>query len=134
METHAFGFRLRANAPEGQKLSYLMAIMSFESDGFNPAARNELSGATGLIQFMPSTAKELGTATDALARMSAEDQLDYVAAYFAPFKGRLNTLEDAEHVGGRAGRSRHRQAPLAANGLAAPTEWIAAETTTQRRP
>ena len=79
----------------GTDPNYLMAIMSFESAGFDPAARNKLSGATGLIQFMPSTAKRLGTTTDALARMSAEDQLDYVAAYFAEFKGRLKTLEDA---------------------------------------
>src|SRR5262249_33427478 len=33
--------------------------------------------------------------TEVLARMSAEQQLDYVARYFAPFNGRLRTLEDA---------------------------------------
>ncbi len=74
--------------------NYLMAIMSFES-GFDPAARNASSGATGLIQFMSKTAQELGVSIDALARMSAEQQLDYVAKYFAPYKGRLKTLEDA---------------------------------------
>ena len=78
----------------GTDPNYLMAIMSFES-GFDPAARNPYSGATGLIQFMPKTAKVLGTTTDALAGMSAEQQLDYVAAYFAPYTGRLKTLEDA---------------------------------------
>ena len=41
----------------------LMAVMSFETGGtFNPGIRNAAgSGATGLIQFMPSTAAGLGT-------------------------------------------------------------------------
>jgi hypothetical protein len=50
------------------------------------------SGATGLIQFMPKTAKGLGTTTDALARMSAVAQLEYVELYFKPY--RVRTLED----------------------------------------
>jgi len=79
----------------GADPNFLMAIMSFESNGFNPQARNPQSGATGLIQFMPKTAEKLGTTTDALARMTAEQQLDYVAKYFAPYTGRLKTLEDA---------------------------------------
>jgi len=79
----------------GADPNFLMAIMSFESNGFNPQARNPHSGATGLIQFMPKTATNLGTTTDALARMTAEQQLDYVAKYFAPYKGRLKTLDDA---------------------------------------
>lgn len=77
----------------GTDPNYLMAVMSFESK-FDPAARNPYSGATGLIQFMPETAKKHGTSTDALAHMSAEQQLDYVVAYFAPYKGKLKTLED----------------------------------------
>lgn len=59
----------------------LLAVMNSEC-GLNPKARNPHGGATGLIQFMPSTAKALGTSTDALARMSATDQLDYVAKFF----------------------------------------------------
>ena len=35
----------------------LMAVMAFES-GIDPTTTNSI-GATGLIQFMPSTAKEL---------------------------------------------------------------------------
>lgn len=73
----------------------LMAAMAFESGrSFDPAKRNPQSGATGLIQFMPSTARGLGTTTDELAMMSAEDQLHYVERYLEPFKGRLNTLPD----------------------------------------
>lgn len=80
----------------GVNPDYLMACMAFETGyTFNPAEKNKAgSGATGLIQFMPSTAKSLGTSTEALARMSAVQQLDFVAAYFKPYKGRLKTLSD----------------------------------------
>lgn len=52
------------------------------------------SGATGLIQFMPATAQALGTTTAALAKMTEEDQLNYVWKYFAPYKGKLKELSD----------------------------------------
>jgi hypothetical protein len=79
--------------------NHLMAAMAFESaETFSPSVRNRLSGATGLIQFMPSTAQRLGTTTDALAAMTAEQQLDYVSRYFSPYRGRLGTLEDVYMV------------------------------------
>jgi hypothetical protein len=72
-----------------------MAAMAFETgESFSPSIRNQSSSATGLIQFMPSTARNLGTTTDALAAMSAVEQLSYVERYFNPFRGRLGTLED----------------------------------------
>ncbi|MBP6216038.1 MAG: LysM peptidoglycan-binding domain-containing protein [Luteimonas sp.] len=81
----------------GTQPEYLLAVMSFETGGsFSPGIRNGAgSGATGLIQFMPATARELGTSTEALARMSATDQLQYVERYFARRSdpGDLNTLE-----------------------------------------
>lgn len=73
--------------------SDLSACIQFESR-WNPAARNPGSSATGLIQFMAATARGLGTTVEALATMSAEDQLRYVHAYFLPFAGRLRTLSD----------------------------------------
>lgn len=75
---------------------YLMACMAFETgEAFSPSVKNMAgSGATGLIQFMPATARGLGTTTEAMAQMTAEDQLRYVYHYFAPYKDRLNTLED----------------------------------------
>lgn len=78
------------------KPEYLMAVMSFES-GLNPRAVNNLSGATGLIQFLPSTARGLGTSTAALRNMSSVEQLKFVEKYFAQpqFKGKLGTLEGA---------------------------------------
>jgi hypothetical protein len=73
-----------------------MACMAFETgETFNASIKNAVgSGAVGLIQFMPSTAKGIGTSSDALSKMSAVAQLDYVKSYFTRFKGRLKTLED----------------------------------------
>lgn len=76
---------------------WLMALISFESGGtFSPSIVNNTSGATGLIQFLPSTAMLFGTTTTALALMTATEQLTYVRAYFADQINRglsLNTLE-----------------------------------------
>jgi AraC-like DNA-binding protein len=65
----------------GVRSADLMAIFKQES-GVNPAAVNGTSGATGLIQFMPDTARRLGTTTDALKAMDGVQQLDYVYKYF----------------------------------------------------
>lgn len=74
---------------------FLMAAMSFETGGtFSPSIQNRLSRATGLIQFLPSTAISLGTSIQALAQMTAERQLDFVEKYFVRFTGQLNILED----------------------------------------
>jgi Transglycosylase SLT domain/Type VI secretion system/phage-baseplate injector OB domain len=59
----------------------LLCCMQFESN-MNPAARNPKSTATGLIQFMDFTAKNLGTTIQALAGMTRVDQMDYVLKYF----------------------------------------------------
>ena len=75
---------------------WLEAVISNETAGtFSPSIKNFAgSGATGLIQFMPSTARGLGTSTDALSKMSAVDQMDYVLKYFKPYIGRLNSYSD----------------------------------------
>ena len=61
----------------------LLAMMDFETGGtFDPATKNMAgSGATGLIQFMPDTAKSLGTTTEELSEMSRAQQLEYVDKY-----------------------------------------------------
>lgn len=76
--------------------SDLMTCTAWESGrSFSPSKKNMAgSGATGLIQFMPATAKALGTSTAALAAMTAVQQLDWVEKYFQPYKGKLNTLAD----------------------------------------
>jgi hypothetical protein len=73
--------------------NWLMFVMWFESR-LNPQAVNPISGATGLIQFMPSTARGLGTTTDVLKHMSNVQQLDYVLAYLRPYKGRMKRWID----------------------------------------
>jgi hypothetical protein len=67
--------------------------MKFESN-FNPQARNPQSGATGLIQFMPSTARGLGTTAEDIAAMDELDQLALVHQYFLPYAGKLRSLSD----------------------------------------
>ena len=77
----------------GTRPDYLLGVMSFETGGsFAPDIRNSI-GATGLIQFLPSTARGLGTSTDALADMSSVEQLQVVEQYFEPYRGKLDTLE-----------------------------------------
>lgn len=76
--------------------SDLMACMAWESgESFRADIKNAAgSGATGLIQFMPATARQLGTTTAALAKMTPEDQLNFVYKYFRDYAGRLNNLGD----------------------------------------
>jgi hypothetical protein len=59
----------------------MLAVMKQES-GVNPAAQNKQGGASGLIQFMPDTARMLGTTTDELIKMDGVQQLDYVYRYY----------------------------------------------------
>ena len=81
-----FQFAVRDTAERlGVSEADLMAVMSFETGGtFNPGIPNAAgSGATGLIQFMPSTAKGLGTSTEELAGMSRARQMHYVEKYLS---------------------------------------------------
>lgn len=75
--------------------NHLIAAMAFETGAtFSPSIRNKLSGAVGLIQFMPRTANLLGTTDGDLAEMTQIQQMDYVQKYFLPYRGRLKSLED----------------------------------------
>lgn len=85
--------------------NWLMMVMYFESK-LNAQAVNKQPGdsanplerltkrAVGLIQFMPETAKNLGTSTTALYSMSAIQQLHYVYAYFKPYAGKIRSFYD----------------------------------------
>ena len=59
----------------------LLALLNSESS-LNPKAINNRTKAAGLLQFMPSTAKDLGTSTEEILNMSATEQLVYVVKYF----------------------------------------------------
>ena len=82
-------------APNYSGADWLMAVMNWESAGsFSPSKKCAVSSATGLIQFMKSTAIALGTTTDALAAMTPEAQLDYVYKYLSAHSGKYATLSD----------------------------------------
>jgi len=90
----AFETKVRTIASSlGIEPDWLMAVMDFES-GLSTTAKNKYTNATGLIQFMPSTAKSLGTTVEALAAMTNLQQLDYVFKYLSPYKGRMKSLTD----------------------------------------
>lgn len=68
--------------------NWVMAVMHFESR-FKPTAKNPYSSATGLIQFIESTAKGLGTSTAQLYQMTAVEQLYYVEKYLNQYRSHL---------------------------------------------
>jgi hypothetical protein len=74
----------------------LANLINFESAGtFSTSVQNRISGATGLIQFMPSTARGLGTSTAQLAKMSKVAQMRFVQTYLKRKTriGPLNTVQ-----------------------------------------
>lgn len=72
---------------------WTMAVMYAES-GFDPSILNRKgSGATGLIQFMPSTALELNVSVERLKRMTALQQLEYVYLYMQNVRDRYGEYE-----------------------------------------
>jgi hypothetical protein len=73
--------------------NWLMFVMNSES-GLNHQAKNPYAGAIGLIQFMPATAKGLGTSVEALAKMTNVQQLDYVYKYYLTYKSRIKNITD----------------------------------------
>lgn len=66
--------------------NWLMMVMYLESyqNGvyFNPKATNSI-GATGLIQFIPSTLQQWGFTPASFAQLSNVQQLDYVLKFYA---------------------------------------------------
>jgi Transglycosylase SLT domain len=75
--------------------AWLLNVMAAESL-FDPSAQNPLPGqsASGLLQFVNETASRLGTTTTAIREMDPVEQLRLVEKYFAPFRGRLNSMAD----------------------------------------
>lgn len=69
-----------------------MSVVKAETAGsFDHTIRNPKGSATGLIQFTEETAKGLGTTTEALAKMTPQEQLTYVEKYLAP---KLKNIEN----------------------------------------
>ena len=82
--------------------AWLANVINFESGGGNPAALNSISGASGLIQFMPGrgmSAERLGYTTAQIRALSGKDQMPLVEAYLRMTlndvrKPRLTSQED----------------------------------------
>lgn len=70
-----------------EHVSFLFSCFGLETGGtFDPAARNNKTGARGLIQFMPKGSMiDLGVTDDQLKVMSVYEQLDWVFAYFEKY-------------------------------------------------
>lgn len=80
--------------PEGA--NWFMACMAFETgETFSPTIKNG-AGAPyyGIIQFGKAAATDAGTTIEALLKMTAEQQLEYVYRFFKPYTGKLKTLSD----------------------------------------
>lgn len=74
---------------------WLMRAIDFETAGsWSTSITAPGTGATGLIQFIPSTARSLGISTAELATMDRATQMQYVQKYLAPYKGRINNFGD----------------------------------------
>lgn len=66
----------------------LAAVIAYETAGtYSPTIENPKSGAVGLIQWMPATAKEDGTTTYDLKQMTAEQQLEIVRQHYSRYNG-----------------------------------------------
>lgn len=70
--------RSLAEPPIAHELSWVIERES----SWNPAATNPDTKATGLIQFMPATAKSYGTTVDELRGMTRTQQATYVERFF----------------------------------------------------
>jgi hypothetical protein len=73
----------------GLDFDFVSCVLHLESRMLT-AVRNPYTKATGLIQFMPTTANSLGTNIEDLAKMDYLEQLVWVEKYFAktPLKAR----------------------------------------------
>lgn len=78
----------------GKDTDAIAGIIWAESNG-NTSAVNPVSGATGLIQFMGSTAKSLGTTQKDILEMNFDQQLDLTGKYFKKFGNRWDEAKTA---------------------------------------
>lgn len=78
----------------GVKAEHLMFLMWFETARTLDHTITNSIGATGLIQFMPTTAKGLGTTTEALRKMSNVEQMEYVKKHLSFARGKYKDFVD----------------------------------------
>lgn len=67
----------------GVEARVLLAVIKHETNStFSPQAQAPGKGAVGLIQFIDSAAKDLGTTKSELLKMTGTQQLDYVEKFY----------------------------------------------------
>lgn len=78
---------LISNGKQPSDVNYMLSCFALETGTtFSTSIQNPSTKATGLIQFMPKTAKQdLGTTIEDLAKMDFDTQLDYVFKYFSQY-------------------------------------------------
>lgn len=73
---------------------WLMAVMHSELKFDASVSNYKGSGATGLIQFMPATAKEFGISVAQLKNLSYVEQLNYVYKYLSAKTNSISSLRN----------------------------------------
>lgn len=81
-------------SPNWLMLVFYIETNASASGSIDHKVRNLQTRATGLIQFMPTTAHSLGTTVDELMSMSNVDQLNYVERYLQPYAYRIKNVVD----------------------------------------
>lgn len=83
---YVLGTTFKATAQRRAALPSLQTELAWcieRESGWEPSATNPgKTKATGLIQFIPSTAKKLGTTVDKLRQMSRVEQATYIQKFF----------------------------------------------------
>ena len=75
---------VKARGLPSEAVDWLLGCIAFETAGTFDHTKQNMAGAKyfGLIQFGDAAAKDLGTTTAALIKLTQLEQLDYVFAYF----------------------------------------------------
>lgn len=77
------------------RTNYLwLLLVMFKESRLNPLAVNPITKARGLIQFMPSTLKEIESKMGRSMPNNFLGQLPFVHEYFKRFTGKLNSYYD----------------------------------------
>jgi hypothetical protein len=77
----------------GIKPEWLMAVIYAESKFDASVSNHRGSGAVGLIQWMPATAKELNVSLERLRTMNHVEQMDYVYRYLDLVRSRYGSFD-----------------------------------------
>src|SRR5690606_5045854 len=87
----------------------LAGTISHES-GFNPSAKNPGGSASGLLQWIDSTARSLGTTAEKIRKMSVDEQLPLIERYLHRYGHGVAPLEGADFM--LIGLGKHPRTPF----------------------